>query len=116
MPKRQCLLCNQPAVDGGSRCSTHVRPSGWQRWQGAKKGAGTAYYSTAACQNRRRRQLGEYPTCAVCGERATQADHVKNIAAGGDRNGPLQSLCVDCHRRKTGQEGHRARYPKKKGT
>jgi 5-methylcytosine-specific restriction protein A len=110
MPKRQCLLCNQPAIDGGSRCSAHARPSNWLR---GKRSKSADYYASTAWQSRRKAQLAKEPLCAMCGERAGTADHITNMASGGDPNGPLQSLCIDCHRKKTGSEGHRARYPKK---
>lgn len=110
MPKRQCLFCNQLAIEGGSRCSFHARPSNWQR---GKRSKTADYYSSTAWQTRRKRQLAAEPLCAVCGARASQADHIINMAAGGSPDGPLQSLCADCHRRKTGQEGHAARYGKR---
>jgi hypothetical protein len=41
----------------------------------------------------RDRQLRYYPTCVVCGEKASHADHVLAIANGGTTDGRLQSMC-----------------------
>jgi 5-methylcytosine-specific restriction endonuclease McrA len=117
MPTRQCLLygpkCSNRGMclPGASRCPAHST-SNWHR---SRNPASATYYSSRAWQERRAAQLKKEPLCAMCGAKASHADHVVNIASGGDPNGPLQSLCVDCHRRKTGQEGHRARYPKGPG-
>ena len=106
---KQCIRCAAPAVPGGSRCSAHVSPSNWAR---RKRPGWADYYQSTAWQNRRKRQLAHNPLCAMCGRRASHADHITNLAAGGDVNGPLQSLCGDCHRTKTSSEGHRARKEK----
>jgi hypothetical protein len=39
-----------------------------------------------------------------CGRKATNADHIVNLASGGTFDGPLQSLCADHHRLKTQNE------------
>jgi 5-methylcytosine-specific restriction enzyme A len=106
MSHRACIICGGRAVEGFSRCSAHSRGSNWQHGRRPK----SSYYSSRGWQDRRHRQLAEFPTCAKCGARATQADHIVNMASGGDPDGPLQSLCLDCHRQKTSREGHLARY------
>ncbi|MFU8927546.1 HNH endonuclease [Acinetobacter puyangensis] len=46
-------------------------------------------------------------TCLECGvvTRALELDHIVNIAQGGtDDESNLQSLCVECHKKKTQNE------------
>jgi 5-methylcytosine-specific restriction protein A len=109
--ERLCIVgrgCDGYALPGTSRCRAHTK-SNWGR---GKPSAGSDYYKTPAWRERSKRQLAQEPLCARCGRRAVHADHVQNIAAGGDPDGPLQSLCGDCHRKKTSAEGHRARKRK----
>ena len=115
MTKRACIVptCPGMAIPGGSRCPDHIR-SNWDRWK-QKKAERVAYYKSSEWKERRRRQLREHPTCAMCGAPATDADHVENLAAGGDPDGELQSLCEPCHRQKTASEGGRAAKAKRRG-
>ena len=80
-------------------------PSGWARYRQSRPDLAVIYSGEAwrAC---RAEQLREHPTCAVCGRKAVTADHVVNLAAGGDFDGPLQSLCMPHHREKTLRESH----------
>ena len=49
--------------------------------------------------------LKRFPTCAICGERATIVHHILPLAAGGtDDLDNLESMCKTCHDR------HTARY------
>ena len=52
---------------------------------------------------RRARVLARYPHCAHCHTRpSTIADHVVNLAAGGeDTEANMQGLCKPCHDAKT---------------
>ena len=44
--------------------------------------------------------------CQLCGQKATQADHIIPRAMGGtDDPGNLQALCTHCHAVKTGRQG-----------
>ncbi len=70
-------------------------------------------YDTPQWRGRRKRQLAEFPTCAQCGAPASIADHIYNVGAGGDFDGPLQSLCKPCHAKKTAAEGGRAAKQKR---
>ncbi|MGV5046699.1 hypothetical protein [Rhodococcus pyridinivorans] len=40
------------------------------------------------------------------------ADHVENIASGGDMFGPLRSLCHDHHHEVTKEQARRGRRPR----
>ena len=66
------------------------------------------WYSMAIWHSIRHQQLLREPLCRACSaagrvKAATEVDHI--IAHGGDWNafltGALQSLCGDCHRRKS---------------
>lgn len=81
------------------------RQGGWARYK-AQNPARVALYSGQGWRTRRAEQLAAHPLCARCGRRATAADHVISLAAGGDFDGELQSLCMPCHREKTLAESH----------
>ncbi|MBN3756058.1 HNH endonuclease [Paraburkholderia sp. Tr-20389] len=58
----------------------------------------------------RARQLRHHPLCAECLRlghitEATEVDHILRLEEGGtDADANLQSLCHDCHARKTAKE------------
>jgi 5-methylcytosine-specific restriction endonuclease McrA len=70
-------------------------------------------YRTADWSERRREQLVEHPECQIrlpgCTGKASHADHIWNLKTGGPWDGPLQSACPPCHRRKSSSEGGAAR-------
>lgn len=52
--------------------------------------------------------------CVQCGADATDVDHVLPVALGGDDEVEnLQSLCSDCHKRKTVQDNEMSRRMRK---
>lgn len=78
------------------RCTEHQR----RPWENAS--AGWAKGGTRAWRVRRERHLLNNPLCVVCGLVAEEADHVTELADGGDLlRGELQSFCVDHHREKS---------------
>ena len=64
-----------------------------------------SFYTSPAWRRVRRRVLVAHPRCQVpgCTLLASQVDHVRAIAAGGDPFGPanLRAMCQSCHSRKT---------------
>lgn len=80
-------------------------PSGWARYKQQHPDR-AALYRGEAWRIRRDEHLAAHPTCVVCGRKATTADHIVNLAAGGTFDGPLQSLCAPHHREKTLRESH----------
>lgn len=110
MPPRSCLLCHRHAIPGTSRCPAHSKG----RRKSPEMQARSSYYDSPQWRERRKRQLKEFPNCAQCGAPATIADHIHNIGAGGDPDGPLQSLCLKCHNRKTASEGGKAAKAKRR--
>ena len=109
MPRRVCILCPAFAIDGTSRCPAHSR--GWRKSPAMQ--ARSAYYDSPGWKARSKRQLAAEPMCRQCGAKASIADHIDNIGAGGDPDGPLQSLCLKCHNRKTASEGGKAAKAKR---
>jgi 5-methylcytosine-specific restriction endonuclease McrA len=67
-----------------------------------------AFYASSTWRSMRDRQLKAYPTCAVCGVRASDVDHVISIALGGSQDGQLRSLCAKHHHEKTVRDSHQA--------
>jgi hypothetical protein len=80
-------------------------PSGWARYKQQHPDR-AALYRGEAWRIRRDEHLAAHPTCIVCGRKATSADHIVNLAAGGTFDGPLQSLCAPHHGAKTLRESH----------
>ena len=63
-----------------------------------------AFYVKGQWAKTRKWYIGQHPMCEMCGqEKATEVDHIVEIADGGDRHsaGNLQALCHRCHMRKT---------------
>lgn len=84
MPYRVCLGCGQ-LTRNGSRCT------GCQLRKG----------STREWRKTRARILKASPTCAYCGEPATEIDHLVPVAKGGtDHLDNLVSACRSCNRSK----------------
>ena len=122
MPWKLSGPCAQPgcpelAIKAG-RCAAHQgqRPptASWasaesDRWRGtpAERGYGAEW------QRLRRRILKRAPFCQMCGDKATQVDHVLPKAQGGtDDEWNLQGLCATCHDAKTLRErGQGQRLP-----
>jgi 5-methylcytosine-specific restriction protein A len=65
-----------------------------------------SFYNSARWKYTRRRQLHHHPLCAVCGEIATDVDHIRPVEDGGDPWSftNLMSLCHSCHSMKTRRE------------
>jgi 5-methylcytosine-specific restriction enzyme A len=107
MPDRQPVPCLEPGCPRltrtGSRCSKH-QVSGWSLTASpAERGYGSEWVKI------RRVVLEEEPTCRLCGEPATDVDHIIAKAHGGtDRRSNLRALCRRCHQRKSSSEGGRA--------
>ena len=103
MPRRRCVVseCPEWAVLGTSRCPLHPYKSNW------RNRPSTAYRGD--WPRLRTRQLREHPACAVCGQPATEVDHIRPLSLGGTHDpANLQSICKACHRKKTLAESHEA--------
>ena len=97
-------------IIGRTHCDEH-KPINWQRTGATRTG-------TAAHKKWRHSVLyRDRWTCQIkgprCEIRATQADHIVNVAAGGPEfalsNG--QAVCGPCHRAKTATEARSGRRP-----
>ena len=81
MALKPCLTCGAPT--SGSRCPAHTLRNGstrsWRKLRGQIL------------------RLDAY-RCRMCGQPATEVDHVLPLADGGtDRPTNCRSLCHDCH-------------------
>ena len=65
-------------------------------------------YSSADWQRTRQRHLRANPTCVVCGQSATDVDHVIAVSPGGSFDGQLLSMCAKHHHEKTVRDSHEA--------
>lgn len=101
MPTRPQGRCTKPgctakAIRDG-RCAQHPRI--WEQ-----PSQHTTQINRTQWEHARQAALTrDQHTCQACGAKATEVDHIWEIADGGalyDLNN-LQSLCFDCHKAKT---------------
>jgi 5-methylcytosine-specific restriction endonuclease McrA len=107
MQRGNCLTdgCLDKPRPNRSRCPKH--DSSWGQYASAHPERAMRYNSHS-WRRRAKEQIRDHPDCAVCGKKATDADHVLAVALGGDFEGPLQSLCRGCHLRKTASDSKAA--------
>jgi 5-methylcytosine-specific restriction protein A len=94
--------CPNKAVASGL-CREHYLQRRWQLDQERPTAAERGY--DYDWRKRRERFLRANPECVVCGEPATDVDHILSLAQGGtgdDDN--LQALCHVCHSRKSARQ------------
>ena len=104
MPMKPLAACSFPGCPGrathGSRCELHQRPPRTDtRPNASVRGYGTDWRRT------RDEHLKLNPYCVQCGKVGSHVDHIVSRAQGGSDNpGNLQTLCPNCHSRKTAQQ------------
>lgn len=114
MPAKLCTAygCSIIVRDGGNRCHEHLIPvtTPKKRYEHHFHN-GKNIYKTARWTTLRASQLRLSPVCELCIQygvvtEATVADHIIEVKDGGEiwNIDNLQSVCVACHNRKTGQE------------
>lgn len=98
-PQRPGRPCDAPGCPLMQPCPVHARMK-LRRISSARRGYGYAW------QKRRARWLRAHPLCAVCGQVATDVDHVVALRMGGmDDESNYQSLCHRHHSMKTAMSG-----------
>lgn len=102
MPQAAATRCTQPGC--GARATTKSRCDQHQRQPWENNSANTKQLTRGQRMKFRREQLEREPRCRVCGtEQDLEADHITEIADGGDpldaANG--QTLCKHHHEEKT---------------
>ena len=106
-----CLIenCHRDAVYQG-RCEIHPP---MQKWEGARKGREglpRGWVSIKRGVLASSRGANGLPQCALCGEIASEVDHILSVNEGGDSSpANLRALCIDCHEKKTSVEAIRER-------
>ncbi len=85
---------------GGWVSSERVLPPGWQRLR-----LRILRRDGYRCQMR-------LPSGAVCGEMASDVDHI--VPGGDHRPENLRALCRECHARKSSAEGNAARQRRRR--
>lgn len=114
MPSAPPKPCSQPGCgvlvrDGTSRCGKHQR----EAWN--KKPTATKRITGRKLQAMRQALFTRQPLCVLCDAKglvvlATQRDHIKSLAEGGDDTDEnTQGLCEPCHEGKSLAERLRAR-------
>ncbi len=80
MALKPCIACGRPSQ--GSRCPAHARHGSTRSWR-------TIRAQILALHAYR---------CKMCGERATEVDHIVPVADGGTNHASnLRPLCHACH-------------------
>ena len=115
--KRPCAHQPCPKLVSDQRyCDDHKQhKNDADLWRGtaASRGYDSAWKSTRLLALKRDKYLCQHCLAAGRVTPAFDVDHIKSLAAGGDRLdlGNLQSLCRVCHKIKTAAD-HRRRDPK----
>ncbi|BBX93108.1 hypothetical protein MBOE_47570 [Mycolicibacterium boenickei] len=88
-------------MHGGTRCPQHPYPYGWgtSNWKKPKGWDAT----------RARILARDNGICYLCNTPgATEVDHVRNQARGGNEDGHnLRAVHKDCHKKKTARDRHK---------
>jgi hypothetical protein len=91
----------EPAAPRARRSPTK-HSSRWAAYK-AEHPERAAFYASSTWRFMRDRHLKANPTCVVCGQKASHADHVLSIALGGSQDGLLQSMCAKSREDRQGQ-------------
>lgn len=114
MPSRPARVCDhcRRTVPAGQRCQCRPERKPW---------AGSSYGNSGTTRRQQRireQQLTAHPICQWpgCRRLATNADHIVNLAAGGERYDPAnyQSLCKPHHDAKTAHEAAQGRQRRRR--
>jgi 5-methylcytosine-specific restriction protein A len=113
-PKRPCGYPGCSRLVTGSYCEEHQKLVTAQYNKYGRDDFTKNFYNTPEWRYARKQQLEQHPLCEECLKRgihtkATMVDHIVPIKQGGDKYDPcnLQSLCWNCHSRKSVEEGSR---------
>ena len=102
MPRRPARPCSKPGCPHRQPCPVH----GGQRPPRERRPDSRPSASERGYDRKWRRIRAQYlrlhPRCVVCGEPATEVDHIVPLADGGtNKHGNLQALCKSHHSQKT---------------
>lgn len=116
MPYAAAKPCKSPGCPALTRerfCADHQAEHNTERARrDDRPSASTRGYDTH-WRHLRANFLRRFPSCIVCGSRATDVDHIQPLAAGGShRSDNLQALCKSCHARKTAKHDQGFGNPK----
>jgi 5-methylcytosine-specific restriction protein A len=108
---RPCATPRCPTLVRSGRCDAHGGPR--KAWQPSQHSRTSTRLRGHANQQRRRALFQREPFCRPCMAQgkhtiATIADHAIPLAEGGvDDMSNLESICRDCHQKKTQAESQR---------
>ncbi len=108
MPTKPPRLCRMKG------CTTYIREGSWcdkhkQTWT-HEKSAHARGYGKDWRKLRAAILARDGFACKLCGNPATQVDHIRPKAHGGaDDESNLRAICENCHRVKTGEDSARGR-------
>lgn len=110
--------CGELGLPGTALCLVHTpQKSGWELRPTAWKNVdGKTYRKWKTLRNR---FIKENPFCNLCGMIATEVDHIDGIKAIENEltildENRLQSLCHECHSKKTREASRKSRNSIKK--
>ena len=111
-PKRICRKCKKLHRNKSGYCDSHEpeAKSNWRKWQAKKGNRHERGYGGEWEAIRKQVIQRDKNLCQVClsNSRLSEAsavDHIKSKSKGGnDDMSNLQSICTECHNRKTATE------------
>ena len=113
-PKRPCSYPGCPKLVDGQYCDEHQKVVTAQYNKYGRDDFTKSFYKTIAWRVARKKQLQAQPFCQEClakglRVKAVMVDHIVPIKNGGEKFAPsnLQSLCWECHSKKSASEGSR---------
>lgn len=110
--------CSRTCEQGKTYCIQHSELENKIFTKRGKSSEYNNWYRTSRWRQLRASFLRSYPTCFICGNKATIADHIiphkGNINLFYDANN-LQPMCWSCHSRKTFAENKNFNKPSPQG-
>lgn len=117
MPQRAPTICAHPGCGtltyNESHCPQHIKLKGWSGNEQARGDRHARGYGYAWEKLRTKVLKRDNHLCLICKAggvitTAKQVDHIVPKSQGGnDTMNNLQSLCIECHNTKTGEESTR---------
>lgn len=96
-PPTRCTEPGCPELVQGSRCTKHAKQA-----QARRAARETWRDYGADWQRVRKLILKREPACRMCGQKATDVDHITPLKDGGTHDpSNLRPLCHSCHSRRT---------------
>ena len=103
---KACITCGVWVYGGHSRCPKH-RSKSWANRPTANRDRYGSDWARIRAQVLRRDRYRCQVRGPGCDGHGVEVDHIVSVADGGSNEASnLRAICVPCHRKRTGQQGH----------